>query len=401
MSDELERAKRIFFHVGAPKTGTTYLQNVLYQNRATLAEHGVLYPYTDRGQSFRSMQDFRGVGWAGGSPGDFAGEWETVAERARTWSGPLVILSNELLGGSRPERIKAGVASVGPAEVHVVFTARDFARQMVSDWQEHIKHKHLVTLERFVDDLIELGLDAPAPFGELFWGMHDAAYVLRRWAGVIPPSHIHIVTVPQPGAGRDVLWRRFCAVTGLDPEAYDSVTNVANVSMGVAETELVRRMNSEVKGMAWESYDPLVRRFLAEEVLGGQSPKLALPTGRMEWVSHRSGRLIDELEKAGYPVEGDLAELVPRPADHEPYVSPTSLTEADLANAAIRAATALLRHSGRQRRRISELQQTLNGAIETPAQAPERRDPAPSLYRRTRSWLGRTRLVRRLRRRST
>ncbi|MBA2774812.1 MAG: hypothetical protein H0U36_12330, partial [Nocardioidaceae bacterium] len=55
--------KRVFFHIGAPKTGTTYLQNVLFQNRPALKAAGVLYPYSDAGQSFRSMQDFRGVGW--------------------------------------------------------------------------------------------------------------------------------------------------------------------------------------------------------------------------------------------------------------------------------------------------------------------------------------------------
>ncbi len=180
-------SKRVFFHVGAPKTGTTYLQNVLFKNRELLAANGVLYPYDDAGQSFRSMQDFRGAGWAGGRAAEFRGEWEAVAGRARGWDGSTVILSNELLGGSSAERIARGLRTVEPAEVHVVFSARDFARQLVSDWQEHIKHKHTVTLEQFVDDLIEFGLDAPQPFGELFWGMHDATYVLARWGALVPP----------------------------------------------------------------------------------------------------------------------------------------------------------------------------------------------------------------------
>ena len=353
--------KRVFFHVGAPKTGTTYLQHVLLQNKDRLAGASVLYPYDDHGQSFRSMQDFRGAGWGSQRASAFKGEWQIVADRAVAWPGHTVIVSNELLGGSSPERVAAGVRSVEPAEVHVVFSARDFARQLVSDWQEHIKHKHQVTLETFVDDLIELGLDAPKPFGELFWGMHDAAYVLKRWAVVVPPGNIHIVTLPQPGAPKDTLWRRFCAVTGLDPDAYDSVTKSSNPSMGVAETELVRRMNASVQGMAPENYDPLVRILLAEEILGGQPPKLTLPSGRMDWVMERSRRLITELETAGYAVEGNLEELLPRPEDHATYVSPTELTEADLGPAAIRAATGLLQHAGRQRRHIVELEQAVQG----------------------------------------
>lgn len=34
----------IYLHIGAPKTGTTYLQNVLWRNRERLRTDGLLYP---------------------------------------------------------------------------------------------------------------------------------------------------------------------------------------------------------------------------------------------------------------------------------------------------------------------------------------------------------------------
>lgn len=37
-------ARRIILHAGLPKTGTTTIQDVFYQHRAMLLEHGVLYP---------------------------------------------------------------------------------------------------------------------------------------------------------------------------------------------------------------------------------------------------------------------------------------------------------------------------------------------------------------------
>jgi len=378
--------KKVFFHVGAPKTGTTYLQQVLFQNREALAGDGVLYPYEFFDESFRSMQDFRGASWGQKGPGYYAGEWEKVASRARDWTGSTVIISNELLGGSSPDRIAAGVASVQPADVHVIFSARDFARQLVSDWQEHVKHKHRVTLEQFVDDLVEKGLDAPPPFGELFWGMHDAAYVLQRWATVVPPENIHLVTVPQPGAPRDTLWQRFCHVTGLDPAAYETETKRSNTSMGVAETELIRRMNEDARSIRDDDYDRLVRIVLAERILGGQSPRLTLPPDRLEWVSQRSRQLIDELKGAGYQVEGDLEELMPDPATHATYVSPTALTEADLAPAAIRAAQGLLRHSAMLRSKVRELQEQ---ADLRPVRKPTPRDRARDFYWRNRGRVGR------------
>src|SRR6478609_9033310 len=278
--------KRVFLHIGAPKTGSTYLQQVLFKNREALAANGVLYPYTKVDQSFRAGHDFCGTTWFGHQAARFRGEWDRVAEQARDWGGSTVIISSELLAAAPPDRIRSRLellatpggdqaARLQP-EIHVVFSARDLARQLVSDWQEQVKHKHTVTLERFVDDLVELGLNAPEPFGRLFWGMHDAGAVLRKWSEVVPPERIHVITVPPAGGAPDALWTRFCAVTGLDPGGYDTTAKRSNPSMGVKETELVRRMNRRLRKMDGNSYDVLVRLFLADKVLGGGGTKLSL-----------------------------------------------------------------------------------------------------------------------------
>lgn len=348
-------AKRVVLHIGAPKTGTTYLQRTLYANRERLASHGVLYPYDKPGQSFRSAHDFCGRAWFGSSPSRFRGEWDAVATRAREWSGSTVILSSELLAGAQPERIESRLALLGPAELHVVFSARDLARQLVSDWQEQVKHRHTVTLEQFVDDLVTLGIDAPEPFGPLFWGLHDPARVLPPWAAVVSPPRVHILTVPQRTGPRDALWTRFCSIAGLDPAAYDVTARRANRSMGVAETELVRRMNLGAKRLDARSYDALVRVYLAEKVLGRRSPRLTLPPEHLAWAYDRSRELVDDLTNAGYAVHGDLAELMPAESGDR-YVSPTGLTEADLGPAAVRVSTALLNRAGKLREQNAKLQ---------------------------------------------
>jgi hypothetical protein len=79
--------KLVFLHIGAPKTGSTYLQQVLFKNRETLAANGVLYPYSAVDQSFRSAHDFCGTTWFGHHATRFRGEWDRVAERARDWGG--------------------------------------------------------------------------------------------------------------------------------------------------------------------------------------------------------------------------------------------------------------------------------------------------------------------------
>lgn len=352
--------KRVYLHIGAPKTGTTYLQHVLFKNREALAADGVLYPYSAVEQSFRSAHDFCGTTWFGHGSDRFRGEWDRVAVATREWEGSTVIISSELLAAARPEQIRSRLALLEPAEMHVVFSARDLARQLVSDWQEQVKHKHTVTLERFVDDLVELGVEAPEPFGRLFWGMHDAAAVLGSWAQTVPPERIHVITLPPPDGQPGALWTRFCAVTGLEPRGYDLSARRANASMGVLETELVRRMNRRLRKMDGNSYDVLVRLFLAEKVLGGGTTRLTLPPHRATWASERSRTLIDELKVAGYRVEGDLEDLMPSPPDTD-YVSPTSLSDGDLGPVAITAATALLKQAGKLREQNRRLQATLDG----------------------------------------
>ncbi len=311
---------RAVLHVGAPKTGTTYLQAVLWRNREQLRAAGILYPLTRQAEHFAAALDLREMSWGGRVDGPWVGAWAPLADRMRAWEGS-VVLSNELLGGVTPEQARTVAdAAAGPSgrEVHVVFTARDLARQLPSDWQEHLKHRHDITLPAFVGDLVSLGLDAPAPFGELFWGLHDAERVLRTWGTVVPPEQLHLVALPQQATGPHDLWERFAAPAALPPLTLDLAVEPRNVSLGVVEAEFVRRLNTQLKGrLAHRHYDPLVRKVLAEDALvsseRAQSPseRPTLPAAYQQWVEQRSRQLIEAVEQAGYDVCGDLADLMP------------------------------------------------------------------------------------------
>jgi hypothetical protein len=348
----------VILHIGAPKTGTTYLQNVLWHNRKALADNGVLYPLSRSFEHFDATMDIREMRWDGVHRPEWDGAWERIAARARAWSGPTTIISNEILGGANAEQIKRMVDSLRPAKVSVVFTARDMARQLPSAWQEHLKHRLRVPFEQFVDDLIEFGGDPPKPYGEMFWSLHHAVEILARWEEIVPRENIHVVTVPQPGAPKDLLWNRFAQVLGVDAGRFDARVDAANSSIGVAQAELLRRVNVAIHGkVPRRQSDALVRVLVGENILvrtSENAPKLKLPAPRMAWVAEWSQQTVDGLRKAEYNVVGDLAELIPAPFETR-SPQPEDASAEDMLDPAIATIGGLLEQLARERAEVARL----------------------------------------------
>ncbi|HWU32129.1 MAG TPA: hypothetical protein VN108_04600, partial [Marmoricola sp.] len=109
-------------------------------------------------------------------------------------------------------------------------------------------------------------------------------------------------------------------------------------SMGIAETELLRRFN---KSFAADIPEPIYHEVIRENVVRAElgphrkSASLRLPAQEFDWVRERSLEWVEAVEQAGYPVIGDLQELVPV-ASADPF-DPDDVDEALVLDAAIRA----------------------------------------------------------------
>ncbi|HEY0775270.1 MAG TPA: hypothetical protein VGD51_14370, partial [Nocardioidaceae bacterium] len=144
----------VYLHVGAPKTGTTYLQDRLGANSETLAEHGIYFPRGPLGRDpghthFRAALDLLGEDW-GGPAGHAEGYWDALIRKVRRSRG-TVIISHEILAAAPAEKIARAMADLEGSEVHVVFSARDIARQLPAFWQESIKQGRRWTFQKFLD----------------------------------------------------------------------------------------------------------------------------------------------------------------------------------------------------------------------------------------------------------
>lgn len=341
-------SRAVYLHIGAPKTGTTYLQDRLRLNAASLAEHHVHFPSGSRLVDptlfhFRAALDLLGQDW-GGPPGHAEGAWPALMRKVRRCHGTVVV-SHEILAPATPEHVARAMADLGRGEVHIVYSARDLGRQLPAAWQESIKQGRKWRFRRFLD-LVESG----RPW---FYRALDLPTVLSTWGARLPPERIHVVTVPPRDPGRsgrdDRLWERFCAAFGIDPAWAPQDSDQANRSLGIAEIELLRRLNRrmarEVRREA--SFDHLVRDVLAQEELSQRHSRPAtLPPTRYDWAEEQAELWIDWLEGSGVQVIGDVADLRPvRPPEDARWRNPDRVRARPVLAAALDALQAMTREA--------------------------------------------------------
>ena len=146
---------RVILHIGEPKTGTTFLQQVMWRNRATLAGHGVVLPGHHPQDHFRASQDLREIEKLPSDPaGSWTGEWEILASEARQ-AQRVAVISHELFSAADVRQAERAVQALRPAEVHVVITVRDIASLLPAEWQETVKHRNSRGWDDWLGDVID------------------------------------------------------------------------------------------------------------------------------------------------------------------------------------------------------------------------------------------------------
>jgi hypothetical protein len=338
---------RVLVHIGAPKTGTSFVQDVLWLNRESLAEQGILYPADRFDEHFLAALDLMELQW-GGLEHQAVGAWDRLAERVRAWRGTAIV-SHEVLATASRQQVRRALDSFGDAEVHIVLSARDLVRQIPAEWQENVKHRRTLGYREFLDKITDERRGSE--LANWFWGVQEVPDILDRWGESLPAERIHLVTVPKPGAERGLLWQRFASVLGLDATALAPDTTRANPSLGVPETALLRRVNQRVnKGLlVGDDYRAFVRELLAHRTLSSRSdsPRLGVPDDIRAWAVELSQTWIDELAKRGYDVVGSLDELRPDARAASGFVDPDLPAEDDVAEAAMESIVALLQEVAR------------------------------------------------------
>lgn len=348
-------SRRLFLHVGVPKSGTTFLQASLARNHDALQAAGVL-DVGNRRETFLAAVDVRGTHDAWGrNREDVAGAWAKLCKRARRHDGTSVI-SQELLAAASADQVTDALAPLRGVEVHVIVTARDLARQAAAEWQEGIKHGRCMRFEQFRRHMT--AVDTETDYAQKLRAAQELPGVLGRWSAHLPPERVHIVCCPRPGSPPEMLWRRFAGLLG------DHVADLpcagrehANASLGSLETDLLRRVNLALdKRLPQPDYGQIVKQLYAQRLLAtSSSPRPVVPEGMYDDLRIISQRWVKELADGGYTVHGDLDELVPEPS-RVPAPHPDDVDVERQVDVAARATAELLLELQRNRARIAQLE---------------------------------------------
>ena len=350
-------ATRLFLHIGAMKSGTSFIQNVLASNKDRLQEQGVLFPGRRWRDQINGVLDVIEHGGKDQPPIAPDGPWRTLAAEVNAHPGDAII-SMEFLGPRTPDKIALIRDSFPDTDLQVIFTVRDLARSIPAMWQESVQNNWLATWPEFLD-AVRADQSSPGP-GAWFWRHQRISGMAKRWVGVVGRDHFTLITVPPKGASPGLLWERFAAVCGLDPTSYD-LEVLANPSIGAASAMVLRDLNEALASLELSkgAYHQFVKHALAKRGLvhrQREEPVLGLDE---DWVLELGEREVARLRQQDLQVAGDLDELLPRPV---PGVHTDDIpADAQLAAAIDGLAHAIKQWSVSDRAKRRELRQLTKG----------------------------------------
>jgi len=321
-------ATSVHLHIGLPKTGTTYLQDVLWGQADRLRKQGVLLPGRGHREHLWAALDVQERTGLQRRHPDAPGSWGRLVEAIAAWPGRAVV-THEFFCGASTEQAARAVADLGEAEVHVVITARHALAMLTAGWQENVKNGASGTVE-------EIG-EGTGPGSEFSWRTWDLDGVLARWGGVVPPERVHVLPIPSAGSAPDQHWRNFATVVGIDADSVVAPPAPRNPSLGVVQVELLRRINEQLTGFGRPvDRGRWIRGFLAEEMLARQqSERLGVPPALVDDARARSERAVRRIRDSGHHVVGDVDSLRV-PADVPSVRTPEEIPDAELLDAATR-----------------------------------------------------------------
>lgn len=274
----------IVLHIGCDKTGTTWIQQLLRQNRAALLRQGCLYPrspgrvkhwdlnlYALPDAVMTQSRIWKREGYS--SPDRFRRRLRRRLVREVATSGaPKVVLSEEALCRADEEsvrRLHDLVVELGRPTRVVVYLRRQDDR-LVSSYQQAVK----------IGTVRDLATWSRQDHSRTY----DYAELLARWQRGYGPDELVVRQFERPRFAEGSLAQDFLDAAGLDVRLADlKPVQVRNESLGMEAVELLRilnlhRVENEDSADLPETNRPFVGRLRDFDT----GPRLTLPDADLD-----------------------------------------------------------------------------------------------------------------------
>jgi hypothetical protein len=321
---------RVVLHIGAMKTGTSFVQSILLSQRDVLGEQG----FALLGERVPVIRAVQGVVNPARWPESPDVPWSDFAAQARESSQTLVA-SMEFLSFADDKQVATLVEPFAGVQLDVVATVRDEFRAIPAQWQSYCRSLGTSSWAKYLREISRTRRTARrSGANRSFRRARSLPTILERWRAQPGVSAVHAVVVPGADAPRDELWTRFCAAAGIDPAPFEIHVAKSNASIGYGSCDFLRKLNVHLTDVDRKAHRRVMRR-LVPDVLGplrdGES-RPGFDARGAEFARSMNRQLVDTLSSGRFEVHGDLGEVpVPDRLDgypDKPAMPPTSETQA-------------------------------------------------------------------------
>lgn len=251
VKQKFEMTKKFVIHIGPAKTGTSSLQEVLFQKRDLLLANGYDYPAFGRHVDMQQLPGHHGIP-------DRLRRLEEVPPGVIDNLNQLpddrtFIFSSENFSHLSRPAVRELVQGLGSDDLEVIYYARRWDHLLPSVWQELIKHGDSRPYLEFLNAQIA------APMASAYLNYMNA---IDPWASILGPKKIRIFSYDTARAeGYDVV-SHFCKkVLGVEMDLAEPRRD--NVRQPTEETEILRMLNRLAFGQRGGS--PMVRFALGQK----------------------------------------------------------------------------------------------------------------------------------------
>lgn len=287
-------SEKLFIHIGPHKTGTTYIQHTLSENRNLLKSKGLNYPTISNINNHYELAHHTLFSWIKERK---SSEINSFVAHLRNNS----LLSSEEFSHLNRKDLEYFLDHIPHTEIVILFFKRQFGPLLVSRWQEYVKHGgtyswSIFFLSHLLDKTQRKTL--------------NGVQVLTDWSKMVGKPNIRIHDYEQCiTEGLDIADELLKSVMGPDAPTIGTGKSI-NTSLDSAHVELLRWVNLhfQAKGIRpgpthrqafmnlFKKYKPemeqalkIIRSDMVTITLSGSDPINALEEEFSAFTGFRSG----------------------------------------------------------------------------------------------------------------